>query len=146
MEGFLATEPSEIKPEAGYGSESRFLISDILLHYRRESCLNTTSILIEVTECLKRTMRVILAGSACSSLKQDFGSWPETEVSLGVRAPDLSHCTSGQWQGPGPLALQRKNHHKDRKQWNEVFIRRKKSLECMDRYTGRLGERAVPSQ
>ena len=87
---------SQIKPEAGYGSENRFLISDILLHYRRESCLNTTSILTEVTGCLKRTMRVILAGSACSSLKQDFDSWPETEVSLGVRAPDLSHFTSGQ--------------------------------------------------
>ena len=29
-------------------------------------------------------------------LEAGFGSQPETEVGLGVRTPNLSHCTSGQ--------------------------------------------------
>ena len=45
-----------------------------------------------------------------------------------LRAPNPNLYTGGQWQGPGPLALQEKNFHKDgSSETNKAFIIRKKS-------------------
>ena len=60
----------------------------------------------------------------------------------GMRAPDPSHQTSGQWQGPWPFGFAEKNSPKmESGKTNEVFIKRKKNTVHVDRNIGGLRER-----
>ena len=61
---------------------------------------------------------------------------------LVVRAANPSHSTSGQWQGPGPSALQKTIPMKMKSsETSKVFIRKKRNTILVDRHTGRLREK-----
>ena len=69
---------------------------------------------------------------ACSGLKQAFSSWPEIDIGSQQREHQIRAARpGGQGQGPGPLALQKKNFHKDKGSGtHEVIIGRKNYSMC----------------
>ena len=64
---------------------------------------------------------------ACNGLKQAFSSRPETDIGSQQREHQIPATRlGGQEQGPGPLALQKKNSHKDEgSETSEMIIGRK---------------------
>ena len=78
---------------------------------------------------------------ALSSLKQGFGYWNWGWVRA-VRAPNPHHLASGQWQGPGSLALQKRVPTR----WKvvkEVFIRKRFQSVWIDTWAGSERERGA---
>ena len=69
---------------------------------------------------------------ACSGLKQAFSSRPETAIGSQQREHQiLATRLGGQGQGPDPLALQKKNSHKDEgSETSKVIIGRKNYSMC----------------
>lgn len=76
--------------------------------------------------------------STCSGLKQGFSSRSGIEVRPCQRELNPSHAISGQWQGPGPLALQKWIPTKtESSETSEVFSRRKwEWYVCIDTQVG----------
>ena len=78
----------------------------------------------------------VISGGLGSQPEMEAGSrqWKQQILALRPMVSD---------KGPGPLALQRTSTEMERSEASEVFIRRKKSIVCVDRHTARLGRESL---